>query len=138
MIPVIVAFLVDNVVYYEIDGFGFSEVEMTRSVPPVAMEQRKGSTREAFLWVSAITAMNESLTVRISRSSHAALRALADETDESMTDILDKAIKAYRRASFLAGLNGDFAALRQNRAAWEAEQQERRVWDATLVDGLED
>ena len=55
-----------------------------------------------------------------------------------MTEILDKAIEAYRRARFLAGLNEDFAALRQNRAAWEEEQQERRAWDATLADGLEE
>jgi len=82
--------------------------------------------------------MSESLTVRITRSAHAALRSLADEADESMTEVLDKAIEAYRRASFLAGLNGDFAALRQNRAAWEEEQQERRAWDVTLADGLED
>jgi len=52
--------------------------------------------------------------------------------------IVYKAIEAYRRASFLAGLNGDFAALRQNRAAWEEEQKERRAWDARLADGLED
>ena len=77
--------------------------------------------------------MSETLTVRITRSAHAALRSLSEETD-----VLDKAIEAYRRASFLAGLNEDFAALRQNRAAWEEEQQELRAWDATLVDGLED
>ena len=45
--------------------------------------------------------MNESLTVRITRSAHAALRSLAEEADESMTEVLDKAIEAYRRASFL-------------------------------------
>ena len=84
------------------------------------------------------TIMPESLTVRISRSAHATLRSLSEETDESMTEVLDKAIEAYRRARFLAGLNGDFAALRQNRAAWEEEQQERKAWDVTLADGLED
>jgi len=82
--------------------------------------------------------MSETLTVRISRSAHAALRSLAEETDESMMEVLDKAIEAYRRASFLDGLNGDFAALRQNRAAWEEEQQERRAWNVTLADGLEE
>ena len=60
----------------------------------------------------------ESLTVRISRSTHAVLRALAEETDQSMTEILDKAIEIYRRQRFLAGLNADFAALRKNKAAW--------------------
>ncbi len=55
-----------------------------------------------------------------------------------MTEVLDKVIEAYGRASFLAGLNGDFAALRQNRAAWEEEQQEQRALDVTLADGLEE
>ncbi len=81
---------------------------------------------------------NESLTVRITRSAHAVLRSLAEEADVSMTEVLDKAIEAYQRSSFLAGLNGDFAALRQNRAAWEEEQQERKAWDATLSDGLQE
>lgn len=80
----------------------------------------------------------ESLTIRISRSSHAALRALAEESDESMTEILDKAIEIYRRQRFLAGLNSDFAALRKNEAAWQEELAERMVWDGTLTDGLED
>lgn len=78
-----------------------------------------------------------SLTVRISRSTHATLRALADETDESMTEILDKATEFYRRHHFLAGLNADFAALRQDKAAWDEELAEREAWDSTLGDGLE-
>jgi predicted transcriptional regulator len=78
-----------------------------------------------------------SLTVRISRATHAALRALADETDESMTEILDKAIEFYRRQHFLAGLNADFAALRNDESAWNEEVAERELWDATLADGLE-
>ena len=39
---------------------------------------------------------------------------------------------------FLEGLAGDFAALRNNPAAWLEEQEERTVWDNTLGDGLED
>jgi predicted transcriptional regulator len=80
----------------------------------------------------------ESLTVRISRSTHAALRAIAEETDQSMTEVLDKAIEISRRQRFLAGLNADFAALRKNKAAWEEELAERRKWDSALTDGLED
>ena len=38
----------------------------------------------------------------------------------------------------LAGLNEDFAALRRDETAWEDELRERRAWDATLSDGLED
>jgi hypothetical protein len=82
--------------------------------------------------------MTDSLTVRITRSAHAALRSLAEEADESMTEVLDKAIEAYRRSRFLAGLNEDFAALRRDKAAWEDELRERGAWDATLSDGLQD
>jgi predicted transcriptional regulator len=78
-----------------------------------------------------------SLTVRISRSTHAALRALAEETNESMTEVLDKAIEFYRRERFLAALNAEFAALRQDRAAWPEELAEREAWDSTIADGLE-
>ena len=80
----------------------------------------------------------ESLTVRISKSTHAALRAIADESNESMTEILDKAIKLYKRQRFLEGLNMDFAALRKSKAAWAEELAERNSWDVTLPDGLED
>jgi hypothetical protein len=80
----------------------------------------------------------KSLTVRITPSAHAALRALAEEADESMTEVLDRAIEAYRRQRFLAGLNSDFAALRRDGKAWEEELAEREEWDATLSDGLED
>ena len=55
-----------------------------------------------------------------------------------MTEILDKAIEFYRGQRFLDGLNADFAALRQNKAAWKEELTERDSWDATLADGLED
>ena len=35
----------------------------------------------------------KSLTVRVSRPAHAILRSLAEETNESMTDVLEKAIE---------------------------------------------
>jgi hypothetical protein len=79
----------------------------------------------------------ETLTVRISRSAHAILRALSEEVDEPMTEILDKAIQEYRRNRFLEGLNADFAALRANPDAWAGEQEERAAWDVTLADGLD-
>ncbi len=80
----------------------------------------------------------ESLTVRISRSAHTTLRALADEAGESMTVVLDKAVEAYRRECFLAGLNADFAALREVPAAWQDELAERALWDSTVADGIEE
>jgi hypothetical protein len=62
---------------------------------------------------------------------------LSEEAGEPMTDVLDKAIEAYRRQRFLETLNADFLALREDPAAWKSVQQERDEWDATLADGLE-
>lgn len=42
------------------------------------------------------------------------------------------------RQGFLEGLAGDFAALRNNPAAWQEEEKERVAWDAALADDLED
>lgn len=42
------------------------------------------------------------------------------------------------RQYFLEGLAGDFAALRNDSAAWEEALEDRTVWDNTLGDGLED
>lgn len=77
-----------------------------------------------------------SLTVRISETSHRALRALADHTGESMQTVLAKAIEEYRRRKFLERVNAAFAALRTDPEAWKHEQEERAAWDATLSDGL--
>jgi hypothetical protein len=80
----------------------------------------------------------ESLTVRINRSAHKTLRELSAMTNESMTDVLDKAIEAYRRECLLEALNASFAAVRSDANAWAELQQEQGLWDSTLQDGLED
>jgi len=77
-------------------------------------------------------------TVRIRRSSHAKLKELAEQSGDSMADVLARAIDAYHRQTFLEGLNRDFASLRSDPDAWEEELTERQAWDASLADGLED
>jgi hypothetical protein len=54
-----------------------------------------------------------------------------------MTDVLDKALDAYRRKLFFDQLNAGYAALRADPQAWAEEQEERKLWDATLMDGLD-
>jgi predicted transcriptional regulator len=78
-----------------------------------------------------------SLTVRISKTTHATLRSMATESNESMTEILDKAIEAYRRQRFFDELNASFATLRSDPGAWAEEVAERSAWEGTLGDGLE-
>lgn len=76
-------------------------------------------------------------TIRISETAHRLLRQLAQQDHKPMQAILEQAIEAYRRQRFLEGLGADFAVLRENEAEWNAEQQERSDWDATLADGDE-
>jgi hypothetical protein len=77
-------------------------------------------------------------TVRIKPETHAKLKELAELEGEPIPEILDKAIEAYRRQKFLEEVNRSFAKLRGDEKAWAQEQAERREWDATLADGLED
>jgi hypothetical protein len=70
--------------------------------------------------------------------TYAKLKATAAETGQPMIEVLAKAVEAYRRRSFLEGLNADFAALRRDPAAWTEELAERAAWDHALSDDLQD
>ena len=59
-------------------------------------------------------------------------------TGESTADLLERAVELLEQDRFLDAANAAFAALRADPVAWEAELQERRIWEGTLADGLED
>jgi hypothetical protein len=75
--------------------------------------------------------------VRISDSSHQSLKDLAAQTGQTMVEVLDKALDAYRRKLFFDRLNAGYAELRADPKAWAEYQSELKDWDATLMDGLE-
>jgi hypothetical protein len=75
-------------------------------------------------------------TVRISQESYRVLRDIADQTDQTMRDVLDQALETYRRQLFFERLNAGYAALRADPKAWGKQQAERKLWEATLPDGL--
>jgi hypothetical protein len=76
-------------------------------------------------------------TVRISEASHRILKELAEQTGQTMMDVLDKALDAYRRQLFFEKLNAAYAALRADPAAWAEVEEERRSMDGCLMDGLD-
>lgn len=78
------------------------------------------------------------ITVPISEASHKILLELASHGNEPIDKLLDKAIEEYRRSRFLDESNAAFAVLRRDESAWQEELQERKLWDATLADGLND
>ncbi len=75
--------------------------------------------------------------VRISNDTHSTLRGLADVEGQSMQAVLDKAVECYRRSRFWDEVEMAAGNLRGDQTAWNDELTERRVWEATLADGLD-
>jgi hypothetical protein len=78
-----------------------------------------------------------SATIRITNRSRETVRTLAREMGLQQQEVLDLAVEAYRRQVFLRDANTAFASLRDNPAAWGAEQEERAVWDTAIGDGAD-
>jgi hypothetical protein len=55
-----------------------------------------------------------------------------------MQEILEKAIEVYRRKRLLEMGNRAYAALKNDPKAWEQELVERKLWENTLADGLDE
>lgn len=78
------------------------------------------------------------VTVRISDKTNNLLKNLAVECGASKTEIIQKAVDVYRRQLFFEGLNADFARLQADPIAWQEELEERKLWEGTLGDDLEE
>jgi hypothetical protein len=78
------------------------------------------------------------VSVPISETSHKILLELASHGGEPIEMLLDKAIEEFRRSRLLDETNAAFSALRSDHVAWQGELAERRDWDATLADDLDD
>ena len=76
-------------------------------------------------------------TIPISEASHQILKELSARTGQTMADVLDRALDAYRRKLFFDQMNAGYAELRSDPKAWAEHVTERKAWDATLMDGLD-
>lgn len=75
--------------------------------------------------------------VRMSPESHALLRKMAAESNESMQALVGRALERYRRERFLEEANRAYARVLSNPQERGRIRREREVWDGTLADGLE-
>ncbi len=75
-------------------------------------------------------------TVHIDVQTRQKLRDLAAELKLPMRRVLAEAIESYGRDRFFQAADASYAALRANPVRWAVELDERRLWDATLLDGL--
>ena len=76
--------------------------------------------------------------IRVSDKTHSALQTLARDVGAPITDVVDRAVELYRRQRILEQANAEYAALRADPAAWTEVKAERKVWDSTLADGLDE
>lgn len=76
-------------------------------------------------------------TIPISETTQKVLCELVEQTGKTMTEVLDKALDDYRRKLFIEAVNAGYAALRADPQAWADELAERKLWEATLMDGLD-
>ena len=76
-------------------------------------------------------------TVRISEHSRECLKQLAEQSGQTMMNVLDQAIDAYRRKLLLEQINAGYAELRSDTTAWAEHVAERQGWDTALADGLD-
>ena len=79
----------------------------------------------------------ESLTIHVSESTHAMLRELAAATDATVSQVIDEALREYRRKKFWSELDASYARLRADPKASADFDRETSAWDTTLGDGLE-
>jgi len=76
-------------------------------------------------------------TIPISDASHQLLNKLAEETGQTTLEVINNALDAYRRELFFRQMDAGYAELRADSKAWAEHQAERKLWDATLLDGLD-
>ena len=76
-------------------------------------------------------------TIPLSEGSRQVLQELVQQTGQTVAEVLEKALETYRRKVFFEELNAGYAALRANSEAWAEEQEERKLWEATIADGLD-
>lgn len=77
-------------------------------------------------------------TVRVDPKLHAALRALSEDEQRPMSQIIEEAVSRYQQAKFWQEMHDGFARLRADPEAWGEYQAEAALWDSVSGDGLED
>ena len=78
------------------------------------------------------------LPIRVDEKTRERLRALSKSTGRTMTEILSDAVEAYRRHLILAKTNAAFARINSSPAEKASLDKERKLWDRTLRDGLDE
>ncbi|MEI8390153.1 MAG: hypothetical protein WCG23_09765 [bacterium] len=81
--------------------------------------------------------MSTTTTIRVKRKTYNGLKIIADQENSTMQDALDKLLEEHETKKFFEELNQSVTNLKSNSEAWIEELNERKEWEETLADGLE-
>lgn len=76
-------------------------------------------------------------TIAVSAVAGRQLRELARRSGRLPEELLERAVAEFHARAFWDAVEAGYAALRADPDAWAAEEAERALWDATLLDGLD-
>lgn len=79
---------------------------------------------------------DQSLTVRVSRSTHELLRSLAAQSGSTITAVIEQAARDLQRRRFWDDFNARCQALKADATAWADLREEDSVWDVTTAEAL--
>jgi hypothetical protein len=82
--------------------------------------------------------MSDTTTIRVRKDIYDAIKSLAQQRNEKIQDVIEKAVKEYKKKKFFEELNMGYASLQAVSQDWAVETAERKEWEVTLRDGLED
>jgi len=75
--------------------------------------------------------------VSVASATLARLEEMASWTGLPVAEILERAVNEHYGRQFWDAVNAGYAALRADPAAWAEVESERRLWENTLMDGLD-
>jgi predicted DNA-binding protein len=75
-------------------------------------------------------------TIRVSTETRDTLNQLAKRKGISLQNAVREAVETYRRQQLLEAANAAYAKLRANPKASKDFDDETKLWDVTLADGL--
>ena len=75
-------------------------------------------------------------TIRVSRSTHELLKALAIDLDTTITSVVDQAARELQRRRFWEEFNASCQSMADD--AWAGLRHEDAAWESTLADGLQE
>jgi hypothetical protein len=76
-------------------------------------------------------------SIPVSDTALSRLQEMASWAGVTVQEALEQAIKDQYDRNFWDAVNAGYAALRADPAAWAEVEAERKLWDHTLMDGLD-